>query len=165
MLCNECKKNEANVHIITEVNGRRVEEHLCSECAAKLNKINTDNIFAGFFGLSPMRKMFSLMSGGDVSDMAREFFGVQPEKSEQPKELDEIAKRRALIAEAIKEERYEDAAVLRDEIKKLNAQKEHIDELKAKLDEAIKEERYEDAAVIRDEIKGLLSKNDDEKDE
>ena len=104
MLCNECKKNEANVHIITEVNGRRVEEHLCSECAAKLNKINTDNIFAGFFGLSPMRKMFSLMSGGDVSDMAREFFGVQPEKSEQPKELDEIAKRRALIAEAIKED-------------------------------------------------------------
>lgn len=165
MLCNECKKNEATVHIITDINGRRVEEHLCSECAAKLNKINTDNIFAGFFGMSPMRKMFSLMSGADVSDMAREFFGMVPEKKVEPKELDEITKRRALIAEAIKEERYEDAARIRDEIKKLSAEKEHIDELKMKLDDAIREERYEDAAVLRDEIKALLKTDEPKKDE
>ena len=159
------QKNQANVHIVTEVNGKRKEEHLCSECAAKQGKLKAfepENMFAGFFGMSPMRKMFSLMSGADVSDMAREFFGLLPEGGESSCEADaksaEIAKLRGEIAEAVREERYEDAAKLRDEVKKLNAEKEHHDELRAKLNEAIAEERYEDAAKIRDEIKKLEKK-------
>ncbi len=168
MLCTNCKKNQANVHIVTEVNGHRVEEHLCSECAEKQGKmkaVEPEDRVAGFFGLSPMRKMFSLMSGGDVADMAREFFGMLPEgKAEAPADpkAAEIAALRDKINEAVSEERYEDAAKLRDEIKKLNAEKEHYDGLKGELKKAIDEERYEDAAKLRDELKKLEKKAEKE---
>ena len=35
MLCDQCKKREAVVHIAKIENGRRTELHLCAECARK----------------------------------------------------------------------------------------------------------------------------------
>ena len=35
MLCDQCKKREAVVHITKIENGRRTELHLCAECARK----------------------------------------------------------------------------------------------------------------------------------
>ena len=36
MLCQHCKKNQANTHIKRVINGEKTEMDLCSECAAKL---------------------------------------------------------------------------------------------------------------------------------
>jgi protein arginine kinase activator len=35
MLCNECGKNEAKVHVTHIINGKKSETHLCEECAKK----------------------------------------------------------------------------------------------------------------------------------
>ena len=35
MICNECGKREASVHLVRSVNGHITEQHLCSQCAAK----------------------------------------------------------------------------------------------------------------------------------
>ncbi len=35
MLCNECGKNEAKVHVTHIINGKKTETHLCEECAKK----------------------------------------------------------------------------------------------------------------------------------
>lgn len=36
MLCDECGKNEAKFHSVTQVNNKRTERHLCAECQKKL---------------------------------------------------------------------------------------------------------------------------------
>ena len=36
MLCQNCKQRQASIHVTRIVNGRRVEQHLCSHCAADL---------------------------------------------------------------------------------------------------------------------------------
>ncbi len=40
MLCEKCKKNEANFHITKIVNGVREEEHLCEICAKENNTMS-----------------------------------------------------------------------------------------------------------------------------
>ena len=37
MLCDKCKKNEANYYRKTIINGVTTEQHLCSECAKKVD--------------------------------------------------------------------------------------------------------------------------------
>ncbi len=45
MLCDKCKKNEANVHCTTIINGVKEEKHLCSKCAEKENLQPFNNMF------------------------------------------------------------------------------------------------------------------------
>lgn len=53
MLCNECGKNEANVHLTHIINGKKTESHLCEECAKK-----NQSIFNSSFS---MENLFSAM--------------------------------------------------------------------------------------------------------
>lgn len=46
MLCDNCKKNEASVHLTRVVNGKKTERHLCSTCASKQSN---DGLGGGFF--------------------------------------------------------------------------------------------------------------------
>lgn len=46
MLCDECGKNPANVHITKIVNGVKTDTHLCEECAMKMNPLNIDTSFS-----------------------------------------------------------------------------------------------------------------------
>ena len=60
MLCENCKKNNATVHMVKVINGVKSEQHLCAECAQKSGKLNfnqesiTD--FFPFFGKMPQVK-------------------------------------------------------------------------------------------------------------
>ena len=45
MLCQNCKKNEANTHIKRVINGEATQKHLCSSCAQSLGY---DNFFSDF---------------------------------------------------------------------------------------------------------------------
>lgn len=53
MLCNECGKNDATVHVTHIINGKKTENHLCAECAKK-----NQSIFNSTFS---MENMFSFM--------------------------------------------------------------------------------------------------------
>lgn len=58
MLCEECGKNTASIHVTTIVNGERQERNLCSECMSRYHKEMPDLDFSGIGGL-----LSSLFSG------------------------------------------------------------------------------------------------------
>lgn len=132
MLCDNCKKNEANVHVSRMVNGIKYEQNLCTECAG----ITPDmfDMFAGF------NNMF-----GDVREMM--MVGVPM------REKGAYARRRGL------EERDFESMGLKlpgsmggtiaQEPKK---QEDSLEELKQQLAAAVKEEYFEKAAELRDRI-------------
>lgn len=53
MLCNECGKNEATVHVTQIVNGKKTEKHLCDSCA----KSNDEDLNLNF----SLENLFSSM--------------------------------------------------------------------------------------------------------
>ena len=61
MICQNCNKNEANMHMKRIVNGRAAEVHLCSDCARSLGYGEAFSCFGiGFGGL-----LSDLLSKGD----------------------------------------------------------------------------------------------------
>ncbi len=66
MLCQNCNKNEANMHMKRIVNGRAAEVHLCSDCARSLGY---GEAFSGIgFGFSDF--LGDLFLKGEVSSSA-----------------------------------------------------------------------------------------------
>lgn len=72
-------------------------------------------------------------------------------------DMESIEALKAQMAKAVKEERYEDAAQIRDVLRARGAcvDPAKLKELEGLMAEAVKEERYEDAAKFRDEIKAM----------
>lgn len=58
MYCDECKERPATVHLTQMFNGKKVESHLCEQCAAQKgglmfdfsNKYSISNLLGSFFG-------------------------------------------------------------------------------------------------------------------
>lgn len=76
MLCQNCHKNEATIHLYTNVNGRRTEVNLCQNCYQllknqQLNNNNNGNGGARMaqdpFGFGNLDDIFRAMQGGNVS--------------------------------------------------------------------------------------------------
>ncbi len=130
MLCTKCGKNEANVYFSQTINGKKTEYNLCSECAKEMDinsyfekhrKYVQNNFFAPIsaFGF-PFESFF------EVPLLSHPFFDFSPkanalpESEEKPVEKapeDKLTRLRRQLDEAVKAERYEDAAKFRDEIK------------------------------------------------
>ena len=82
-----------------------------------------------------------------MSYMTRNFNNTSPS--------DELYVLKEKLSLAIKEENFEEAVNLRDEIKKLEKNKEELSKLKFKLDECIRNQDFERAIEYRDKIKSL----------
>ena len=75
MLCQNCHKNEATIHLYTNVNGRRTEVNLCQNCyqLLKNQQLNNNNGNGGArmaqdpFGFGNLDDIFRAMQGGNVS--------------------------------------------------------------------------------------------------
>ena len=168
MLCNNCKKNEANFYYKKIVNGKKTEYALCTECAKKLESESatplfgggifdplhsvTDSLYGNLFSLGGSVKSASakkcdlcgstfgeLSKNGKVGcarcyetfseELARSIYsihgnasytGAAPKDQQEKKERTaEIERLKGELSAAIREERYEDAAVIRDKIRKL----------------------------------------------
>lgn len=61
ILCQECRRNEANIHIIKNVDGKQSELNLCEQCARKKEEL--DFSFEPQFSL---HKLFASMLGQSV---------------------------------------------------------------------------------------------------
>ena len=57
--------------------------------------------------------------------------------------------------QCIKDQNFERAAIIRDEIKKLTENKSKISELQQELEKVIQEQNFERAIQIRDELKKI----------
>lgn len=82
MYCDECKKNQANIHYTKVVNGHKEERHLCDECAKKLN-LDQDLKMPSFpsFNMMPDFPSFGVLPDFSMADFVGGFFNPQ-EKTE-----------------------------------------------------------------------------------
>ena len=172
MLCQHCNQNEATTHIKKNINGKREEMHLCSDCARELGVMEEFRVpsvtdffgesFLGNFlgaGVAAMNSLAGvercstcgssfndIVKGGHIgcSDCYDKFAdrlepsirkihgktkhigkfisydeSNEPEKAESKKATDKLEQLNEQLQKAISEQRFEDAAVLRDKIKAL----------------------------------------------
>ncbi len=176
MLCERCKKNEANYYYRENVNGTEKAYHLCAECAGELEKsgeikgIGNDSVFDGFFGGNELNSVFASL--------------FAPSAREKRNTVRSPEKTKCSLCGAVFEELAREGKagcpkcyeVFADELehsiarihgrtrhtgkeplkyKEKNETKRKIASLESELKEAVAAENYEQAALLRDEIKGL----------
>lgn len=144
MLCQKCNLNQANTVFTQTINGKTTTGHICSDCARESGDIfnrQLRSMLADFGGMSlpfqgfmPMQSIFSkifspcVISSGnsececDLDRVKRTDIQKTAEQNNPGQSTSlytEIATLRAKLNQSIKEERFEDAAKYRDEIKAL----------------------------------------------
>lgn len=131
MKCENCGRNDATFYYRSNVNGRVTEAHLCASCANALGyrtELGWDDLFSflpraaggeGFFD----EPSFTPAARRTLRVLPAEEEHEQPLLSEQEQqELRRERERNALrlaLSEALEQENYEQAAKLRDELKRL----------------------------------------------
>jgi len=161
MLCQVCGKNPAEIHVITVVNGEKIEQHLCEECAKKQGGITF--MFHPQFSVAGMLPgLFTPGEGQGEPDTKercpgcgrtyRDFakagrLGCGACYIQFEKEIEPVIRRVASSPEhAGKVPRRRSGSLLKWR---------EIEGLRRSLDEAIRKENYEEAARLRDEIRDL----------
>lgn len=159
MLCNECGKNEANMHFTQIINGKKTENHLCEECAKKnqsFSSFSMENLFSAMlnntFGNSTYSPVKSCSKCGMNYEQFRDSgkFGCN----------DCIDTFKPKLMPAIKNIQGYDMHM--GKIPKraggnYKLQKD-IEKLKIELRQMIEQEEYEKAAELRDRIRELENK-------
>lgn len=179
MLCENCKKREANVRYSENINGVKKEMHLCDECSRKLGitdkmdfrmpTFDLSNFFGSFLEdfssssdfmplLSEVKQIKCDSCGSSFDDIINTGrYGCANCYDVFEDRMDPILKklqganrhngRLGKISDnKVKFEKEENK-------KKSDSSENKLQKLQDDLKLAIKEERYEDAAKIRDEIK------------
>lgn len=142
MRCEHCGRNEATFHYQRTVNGRTEEAHLCARCAAELGyDTGLESAFDSVFSVLP--SMFGGLGGLFAEPLltpaARRTLQLTPAPDQPVYETESLLSdgeaeplrrecaRNALKARleaAVASEHYEDAARLRDELKRLGDKSE-----------------------------------------
>ena len=150
MKCQKCGKNETNFHYSSNINGSVTEAHLCAQCAAEAgydveSMFNTDNFFRvsfplqgrqrGFlplpiFGFEPMFGYMQLPHMRlQSNECARENTCETPVQEDSSAQVDtEMQKRREInvlreqMRFAADNDDFEKAALLRDQIRQMEAE-------------------------------------------
>lgn len=179
MLCENCKKREANVRYSENINGVKKELHLCEECSRELGitekmdfrmpTFDLSNFFGSFLeDFSTSQDFMPLLSEikqikcdscnstfDDIVNTGRygcpNCYDVFEDRMDPILKKLQGANRHSGRLGKISENNVKYQEVEKNKID--NGNKNKIEELQEKLKKAIKEERYEDAAKIRDEIK------------
>lgn len=176
MLCERCKKNEANYYYRENVNGVEKTFHLCGDCVKELEKageikgFSKESLYDGFLG------------GNDLNALFASLFAPSAKRGQGAKAIPERTKCSlcgAVFDDLVREGKagcpkcYE---IFSDEfeesIRRIHGRSSHtgrepakfrekneakrkITTLEGELKEAIAAENYERAAELRDEIKAL----------
>ena len=179
MLCENCKKREANVRYSENINGVKKEMHLCDECSRELGitdkmdfgmpSFDFSNLFGSFledFSSTPEFmpllneiKQIKCDSCGstfdNIVDTGRygcpNFYDVFEDRMDPILKKLQGANRHTGRLGKISDNKVKFEKV--ESKKEVKSSENELDKLQEDLKQAIKEERYEDAAKIRDEIK------------
>lgn len=178
MLCENCKKREANVRYSENINGVKKELHLCEECSRNLGITDKMDFkmptldFSNFFGsfledfstpdfmplLNEVKQVECESCGSTFDDIINtgrygcaNCYDVFEDRMDPIlKKLQGSNKHNGRLGKiSNNKKKYEKT----ENTKKSDINKSKLEELQEQLKKAIKEERYEDAAKIRDEIK------------
>lgn len=154
MICQNCNKNEANMHMKRIVNGRAAEVHLCADCARSLGY---GEAFSGFgfggllsellskneIGMGALRCSFCGKSfeeiAGDGKMGCAECYSVFYDK----------------LLPSLNRIHGKASYAGTKPLSSASSGEEKINELKAKLQAAVDEQNFELAATLRDKIKEI----------
>ena len=166
MLCQECQKRPATVHMTKIVNNKKTEMHLCEECAGKRND------FQWFSPFSLNDLISSLMDTGKasipidrISSIHCDLCGMDYSRFKKtgrlgcPKCYSAFNNELLPIVRRIQKGTQHTGKIPKRTGSKLRVRKE-IEDLKAQLKAAVEKEAFEEAARLRDRIKELESRND-----
>ena len=156
MLCQNCNKNEATIHVQQVINGKVTSIHLCAVCAAK--KAAADPDFQSF-NLAEMIFDFAGKIAGQNTGKKEEAPQNAPRCSVCGWDLESYRKTGYLgCPECYKS--FEN--ILREILKTMHHAertrtllRREIEDLQEKLNLAVQKEEYEEAAQIRDRIFAL----------
>ena len=165
MLCQQCHKRPANVHLTKIVNGDKVEMLLCDQCAREKSQLgfggfgpslNINDFLSGFIGLSHIdthEECVPREACCEVCGMSFENFSKTGKMGcsncyvKYGERLKPVLKRL--------HGNYEHTGKAPESISKILDVSREIERLKELLGKAIQDEEYEKAAEIRDRIKAV----------
>lgn len=161
MLCNECGKNEATVHVTHIINGKKTERHLCAECAKKSQSIlnssfSIENIFSSMlnnaFNTATYLPDKKCSTCGMTYDEFRNIgkFGCS-------NCIDTFKQRIMPVVKSVQGYDVHKGKVPKRAGGNYRLQKD-IEKLKDDLKHAVEQEEYERAAQLRDKIRDMESK-------
>ena len=164
MLCNECGKNEAKVHVTYIINGKKTEYHLCEECAKKNQSIlNTsfsmENLFSALLNNNLNTSTYLPSKGCEMCGMTYEEF-KKTGKFGCSHCIDSFKPRLMPVVKSIQGYDTHVGKIPKRAGGNYKVQKD-IEKLKEDLKHAIEQEEYEMAAQLRDKIRD--KENDMEK--
>lgn len=167
MLCDECQKEQACVHITKIINQQKIEKHLCEQCAQKSGEIigkEISNIFGSTFSVHDfLKEMFDYTVPDNAS------LPPEPVCAECGLSYSEFCHNGKFgcggcyqafagqLAPLIK--RIHGTAAHTGKVPKRGGRRlgveQHIKRLRQELEQHVACEEYEQAARLRDEIKAL----------
>lgn len=166
MLCDNCHKRMATIHLTQIINNSKVEFHLCEVCAKEKNYMNFTvapdissffNSLLGFTGQPYVSASKSVtckvcgMSFDDFKETGK--MGCSNCYKTFQDRVDPIVKR--IHGNAEHTGRVPKSCVAITHKNNDDKQLSEADLLKKQLEELIKQEKFEEAAKIRDKIKAL----------
>lgn len=161
MLCERCGKNEAMIHVVKIVNGKKSEAMLCEKCARELSNMplkQAINSESKSFLENRMKDFFNMLEKNNKFEVVCKKCGTTYSQFKKTGKLgcgecyDSFKEELASKVQEIQGHTEHIGKIPVREEKKVISNKK-VNELKKALQEAIIEEEYEKAAVIRDEIK------------
>lgn len=157
MLCNECGKNEAKVHVTHIINGKKTESHLCEECAKNQTFLNSN---------FSMENMFSAMLNNAfntttvIPDKGCSKCGMTFDEFKNTGKfgcsdcIDTFKKRLMPVVKNIQGYDTHTGKIPKRAGGSYKIQKD-IENLKIQLKQSIENEEYEKAALLRDKIREM----------
>lgn len=157
MLCERCGANEAEVHLMKIVNGKRTVDYICKQCAREV---------IPFEDAAKMMKMtFSLEGILDLQEALKDLiFPATNGGAEAELTCHHCGETISWSMFAPSEEKSGEKVPCPEAACKPPATRDDLSLLKDKMADAVKVENYELAARIRDQIRDLKDEADKEKD-
>lgn len=165
MVCDKCKKNQATVHMAQIINGEKIEQHLCGECAGSASfggQISFQDIFQGLLNLSSFTQTHK--TDGNKSEEEKQYncdsCGLSYEEFRQTGKLgcvhcyDTFKPNLDTTLKSMHGMNVHCGKIPKKSGSVLLLKREK-DELKKKLALAIHKEEFEEAAKLRDKIREL----------
>ncbi len=175
MLCQECHKNEANIHIIKSVDGKQTEEFLCEQCAGQREEL--DFSFEPQFSL---HKLFASMLNQGILENRDAMLAAKSQCPECGLSFAQFSQVGRLGCSGCYGA-FEDS--LKPLLGRIHASSTHtgkipartqrrvrykrdLEQLKEELQQKVQSEEFEEAAVLRDKIRAMEKDLDkDQKDD
>ncbi len=163
MQCQSCKTNTATIHLTEIHDGKRIEAHLCEECAQKegvtiKNQIPLNELLSTLLSASPEVPDAQLIADKEMINVACPSCGMTMGRFRKEMLLgcacdyDVFDKMLAPLVEKSQSGNTSHCGKIPSKLP--SGSKKQIDaaNLQKQLDEAVKNEDYETAAKLRDQI-------------